>query len=282
MTRLFDLLRGLWPGNGPPIDPELWRATRTAGSDALLRVPVNEFGNGRAAAAREAYRDLPAPTDGEFQNRFVGDYLLYGSGNGWGDPNVGASRLEVVPWRGGRISHLVLPHGVDRIEAMGADAVVVGAAGGDLMFSAVRLSGRPAVTQRYTLAGASQGELRSHGFFYKPDGPESGVLGLPVRGAGRPGSAHLSEGSASILFLRQADRRFQELGTLGSSDEGTARDNCRASCVDWYGNARPLFLHGRVFALLGYELVEGRIGGGRIREVRRASYAPGAPTVVVR
>jgi hypothetical protein len=29
---------------------------------------------------------------------------------------------------------------------------------------------------------------------------------------------------------------------------------CRASCVDWYGNARPLCLPGRVFALLGYEL----------------------------
>jgi hypothetical protein len=51
-------------------------------------------------------------------------------------------------------------------------------------------------------------------------------------------------------------------------------DKCRASCVDWYGNARPLFLHGRVFALLGYELVEGQIDDGRIREVRRINYAP--------
>ena len=51
-------------------------------------------------------------------------------------------------------------------------------------------------------------------------------------------------------------------------------DACRASCVDWYGNARPLFLRGRVFALLGYELVEGSIRAGRISEVRRVSYAP--------
>jgi hypothetical protein len=51
-------------------------------------------------------------------------------------------------------------------------------------------------------------------------------------------------------------------------------DKCHASCVDWYGNARPLFLRGRVFALLGYELVEGKLDQGRMVEVRRISYAP--------
>lgn len=260
----------------------MWRAARTDGSVALLRVPVEDFGDGRVAARRENYRDLPAPTDGDFQNRFVGDDLLYGSGNGWNAATIDSSRLVVVPWRGGRITRLMLPHGVDRIEQMGGDAVVVGSARGDLSFTGIRLDGRPAIAQRYVLAGASQGELRSHGFFYKPDGRNSGVLGLPVRSAGRPGSAHLVEGSASILYLRQSGRRFHELGTLGSSDEGTARDHCRASCVDWYGNARPLFLRGRVFALLGYELVEGRIRDGRITEVRRVNYAPGAATVVSR
>ena len=44
--------------------------------------------------------------------------------------------------------------------------------------------------------------------------------------------------------------------------------------MDWYGNARPLFLRGRVFALLGYELVEGSLRGGRFVETRRVSYAP--------
>ncbi len=44
--------------------------------------------------------------------------------------------------------------------------------------------------------------------------------------------------------------------------------------MDWYGNARPLFLRGRIFALLGYEIVEGAVDGGRIRETRRISYAP--------
>jgi hypothetical protein len=46
--------------------------------------------------------------------------------------------------------------------------------------------------------------------------------------------------------------------------------------VDWYGNARPLFLRGRYIALLGYELVEGTMDEGQIHEMRRISYAPGS------
>jgi hypothetical protein len=44
--------------------------------------------------------------------------------------------------------------------------------------------------------------------------------------------------------------------------------------VDWYGNARPLFLRGRIFALLGYEIVEGTLTDGRMRETRRVNYSP--------
>jgi hypothetical protein len=49
---------------------------------------------------------------------------------------------------------------------------------------------------------------------------------------------------------------------------------CRASCVDWYGNSQPLFVHGRVIALLGYELVEGTLENGQIQEKRRINYGP--------
>jgi hypothetical protein len=126
------------------------------------------------------------------------------------------------------------------------------------------------------MEGASQGELRSHGFFYKADGPHAGVLGLPVRGPGRPGYEHLFRESASILFLRNTGSRFDALGTLRASEEGATDDACKASCVDWYGNARPLFFRGRIFALLGYELVEGGLRTGGIQELRRVSFAPRA------
>jgi hypothetical protein len=256
----------------------MWAAEASEGDVALLRVPLASFSDGRDAVPPSSYRQLARPEGYSFQNRFIGDYLLYGTGSGWDEPkNAKRPQLYAVRWDGGgALTKLPLAHGVDRIEAMGADALVVGADEKDLHFTGIRLGGeRPALADRYTRKDAAQGELRSHGFFYKPDGADSGLLGLPVRGAGRPGYEHLSEGSASILFLRNESLRLNELGELASAAaEGDVKDACRASCVDWYGNARPLFLRGRVFALLGYEIVEGEFAENRIRETRRVSYAP--------
>ena len=254
----------------------MWASEAAEGDPALLRVPLGSFGDGSRAAPASAYRVLPDPGPGPFQNRYVGDWLLFGAGSGWGPPRPDGSELFATRWADGDgATRLALPHGVDRIEAMGSGAVVVGTDGRDLHFSAVRLGARADTAGRYTRAGASQGELRSHGFFYRPETEDSGVLGLPVRGPSRPGWEHLARGSASVLFLRNDDFRFRELGDLAADDRaGSGDDGCRASCVDWYGNARPLFLRGRIFALMGYELVEGAVRDGRIREVRRASFAP--------
>jgi len=253
----------------------MWRAEVTAGDVALLRLPSSLFSADAKEADRSRYAGLPRPKGYVFQNRFVGDTLLYGTGSGWGRPEPGAGKLYAYRITGGSEPvTLELGHGVDRIEALGRDALVVGTDGRDLSFTPVALAGRPALAARWTRAGASQGELRSHGFFYKSDSASGGVVGLPVRSAGRPGSVHLREGSASILFLRNDALRLSELGDLSARAEGVVADNCRASCVDWYGNARPLFFQGRVLALLGYEIVEAALEASSVRERRRISFAP--------
>jgi hypothetical protein len=163
----------------------------------------------------------------------------------------------------------------DLIESMGRHAVVVGTAGKDLHFSSVRLDAEAAIPHRFTRPDAAQGETRTHGFFYKADSADAGIVGLPVVAGGRPGHRQLRQGSAAVTFLRNDGLVLSELGDLeASAGNGGGDDGCRASCVDWYGNARPLFLRGRIFALLGYEIVEGRLAGGGIGEVRRASFAP--------
>ncbi|MBX3129919.1 MAG: beta-propeller domain-containing protein [Polyangiaceae bacterium] len=258
----------------------MWGAEVAEGDVALMRVLLRSFGTGADRAPASAYRRLPRPLGHTFQNRFVASHLLYGTGSGWGDPEQHKSgTLFAVPYAGGALSQLRLAHGVDRIEALGSDAVAVGTDGKDLHFTPVRLGSRPAPLPAYTRREASQGELRSHGFFYKALAPDEGLLGLPIRESGRPGHDHLQFDSASVLYLQNKSLRFSELGTLGARPEAGQDDDCKASCVDWYGNARPLFLKNRVFALLGYELVEGRLDGGRISEVRRSSFAPRRPTI---
>lgn len=260
----------------------MWKAEVTGGDVALLRLPLRHFGPEVRVAGGWRYAPLPRPDGHVLQNRFVGEYVLYGTGSSWGRPDgLGRGRLFAYRFAGGKVVALDLGHPVDRIEALGSDGLVVGSDGRDLHFTPIELRGAPAVAERFTRSHASQGELRSHGFFYKPDGEGTGTLGLPVRGAGRPGYEHLFRDSAAILFLRNDGLRLRELGALQPQPEMAAADGCRASCVDWYGNARPLFLRGRLFALLGYELVEGSVDDDRVTERRRVSFAP-APALVSR
>ena len=260
----------------------MWQAEVANGDVALMRIPITSFSDGSDSVPSANYRKLPKPEGYSFQNRFVGNYVIYGTGSGWGSPkqNTDKWNLFVVDWKRGDSHQMKLAHGVDRIEQMGTDAVVVGTDGKDLHFSSLRLAQWPEIVSRYTRTGASQGETRSHGFFYKPDGDETGMLGLPISVPGRAGYKHLFENSAAILFLRNDSLQFREVGELGSQPNKAIDDKCRASCVDWYGNARPLFLRGRVFALLGYELVEGRLDDGRMHELRRVNYAPGQQAIV--
>ena len=255
----------------------MWAAEVVTGDVALMRIPLMSFSDGSAMVPASSYRKLPKPEGYTFQNRFVGNHLLYGTGSGWGYPTEQAkqSNLFIVEWARGNSHQMTLPHGVDRIEQMGSDAVIVGTDGKDLHFSSLRLGQWPEIVSRYTRKQASQGELRSHGFFYKPDGDDTGTLGLPISLPGRAGYKHLFQNSAAILFLRNDSLQFREVGELGSQPEKAVDDQCRASCIDWYGNARPLFLRGRVFALLGYEIVEGTLNDGRMQELRRINYAPG-------
>ena len=244
----------------------MWNSERSRQGLALARIPLGALGDGADDAPRSWYHRLPVPEGGVDVNRFVGGHLLYGS-------SYGGDRVQVVDRADpGTVFTLPTGHATERVDVLGRDAVVVGSGEGDLHFTAVRLGDRPRLAGRYRLEDAAQGETRSHGFFYRPQDERGGVLGLPIRRRGGR-YASLREGSASVVYLRARDLEFQPLGALDASDE-TPDDACKASCVDWYGNARPLFLDGRVFALMGYEVVEGEVAGDQIREVRRASFAP--------
>jgi len=252
----------------------MWAAETNSGDLALMRVHLSLFSDGRDSVPAESYKGVPKPAGHALQNRFVGEYLLYGAGAGWRRPQgVTESEVYAVRYAGGYTYAVPLVHGVDRIEALGANAVVIGSDGADLHFTSVRLQNYPVARDRYTRRNAAQGETRSHGFFYKPESDHDGLVGLPIIGGGQSAGRNLRHESASLLYLRNQSLTLSELGTLDSRP-GNVNDACRVSCVDWYGNSRPLFVRKRVFALMGYEIVEGRMQENRIAEVRRVNYAP--------
>ncbi|MFY1829546.1 beta-propeller domain-containing protein [Myxococcus fulvus] len=252
--------------------PEL---TRGDGRFALLRAPVAAFGAELRGLRAEHFTVLPGPVTGTLQNRFVGNHVLWGSGDA---KNENSSRGERAVWvtdvrAPSDVHRLALEHSVTRLEPLGSTGALV--AGQDvfgLRLSTLALTeGGPVRSDSLSRPGASQGETRSHGFFFKPDGTGGGVMGLPVQMQGGSWS-HMRYGSAEVSFLRvDAGLRLSSLGALEASTE-VRDDGCSKSCTDWYGNARPIFYRDRVFALMGYELVEARVTESAVEESSRVSY----------
>ncbi|MBU0976593.1 MAG: beta-propeller domain-containing protein [Patescibacteria group bacterium] len=251
----------------------MWNPEATSGAMALLRVSLEEFGPEPQEAKTGSYKDLPSPEGYTLQNRFVGDYLLYGSGSNWYYDENAEVNLYVNEYKTMKSSQSInLAHSVDRLEVLGNNAVVIGTNNESLKFSSIELGDKSVIKDTYSIKGAQQGELRSHGFFYK-EYEDLGVLGLPILGQGEL-YEHLFNDSAQIVFLKVGDNlNFNLLGTLdGTPPENENTDNCQFSCTDWYGNSRPIFYTDRIFGLMGYELVEGKIENDKINEIDRLNY----------
>ncbi|HZI09061.1 MAG TPA: beta-propeller domain-containing protein [Myxococcus sp.] len=242
------------------------------GRFALLRAPLEAFGPELARLQPSHFQRMGGPEEGVLQNRFVGNHVLWGAG--WTGTPDRQQRVWVKDVRDGSAPVVVpLGHLVERLEPLGAaGAVVVGQGSDGLRFTTLALGGeRPEVRGGYLRRGAQQGETRSHGFFFKPDGTGGGVLGLPVRLTGGEYS-NLRHGSAEVTFLRvEPALGLAELGALRASAD-SRDDACLKSCVDWYGNARPIFYRNRVFAMMGYELVEAAVTADAVQESSRVSF----------
>ncbi len=132
-------------------------------------------------------------------------------------------------------------------------------------------------------AGSRQGETRGRGYFCRATGTDEGLLGLPVissESMWRTAYPARAETSDAVVVLRQRGLAFTALGDLAAQAGPRIDDGCKASCTDRYGNARPIFLGDRVVALMGYELVEGRVQvqgrSEQIMERRRVDFSPRA------
>lgn len=261
----------------------MWGGEVSEGDPLLLQLPLDALGDGASNAGREHYRRLP-PVDGwRFFNRYVGRHLLYAAGS-YGDEEE-TPQIYIVPLDHEWVVAMPLPHGITRFDAMGSDAVAIGPSGEDALgFSSIALdakSGGARLANTFLMPGAEEGETRSQALFYRPDrGSEDGAdgtLGLPVSREVRGDGGEFLGDASAIAFLRREDRILSPAGLLESAiapGQDAVADKCEASCVDWYGNARPIFIGDRIFALLGYEIVEGRMVDGKIGEVRRIDFTP--------
>jgi hypothetical protein len=136
------------------------------------------------------------------------------------------------------------------------------------------LRANPRVADTKPLGDLVESEGRSHAFNYISDDDGSGTFGLPtiVSKRGQKWSYYDSDEASDVQFFT-ADRALNItprgfLGGIPAKDEEDAY-KCEVSCVDWYGNSRPIFIDGRIFALTGTELIEGKVLERGVVEVGR-------------
>ena len=155
---------------------------------------------------------------------------------------------------------------ISRIEALpGTGALIVSKEAQHLALRTLKLGAQPQLQSATTLASPGEAENRSHAFFFKPNANGiGGTFGLPVLSGGQSGWWGRSESNVAFLRLDGAGG-ITALGSIGASV--AAGGQCETSCIDWYGNTRPIFLGTRVFALMGSELQEAAVTGSTVSDL---------------
>jgi hypothetical protein len=256
----------------------------------LFRTPLRRLDARLADAPSRAYAPVPSPGGDALEIRFTESQLVYGSRDSWWaeppepDEEARSSRVVVAPIRAPADAVAIdTPHDIVRLERAGPHVVLTGyrdAKG--LTVSALDMSGPPRIADSVVLAGRYESEGRSHAFNAAVDADGAGVIGLPtvlyVDESGRPWWRS-RESDVSFLTL-DAEARLTPVGELRMDRSNVEKSYvCEVSCVDWYGNSRPIFTGGRIFALSGTELIEGELTGGVIRELRRIDLTEPPPTL---
>ncbi|MEP0392078.1 MAG: beta-propeller domain-containing protein [Erythrobacter sp.] len=289
---LFVLTQGEFTfGDSAGFGATMWDSEFSDGETALVRIPLDAMGNGTRAVPQGLFRDLPAPDGWRVQNRYVGRHLLY-SGARYREEGE-SPEVFVTPLDAGWVQRIELDHGISRIDRLGKDGVVIGQDDEEqLGFSTIELgqAASPARLGTTSLLPASdEGENRSHAFYWRPNSasPESGdgMMALPVNKEIEGYDFEFLGSSTAMAFIERRNGKLEPIGELGTiPDESVIKaaqelqtldeeGECKASCTDWYGNARPIFIDERVFALMGDQIVEGEISDGAIEEVRRINFA---------
>ena len=266
-----------------------WRTNRCDGAyrapadNAFLKVRTDRFGTVFEPVSDGAFTPLPSTGKRIVENRFADDWLVFGGRDNWGgyppdaDDGPQSSKAVAVPVKRPQGAVVIdIPHNVVRTERVGNDIIINGYRDDKgLNLTLIGLGKDARILSTTFLSRRYESEGRSHAFNSIVDEGGNGIIGVPtVKGSEDSGRWWWGSDTSDLSFLTKSPG-----GTLASAGElvATPADEiethpdyiCEVSCIDWYGNSRPVFLAGRIFGLMGTNLVEARIDQGNIREIAR-------------
>lgn len=273
---------------GADADPEDEDEEKQPTNFQLFDTPLSRLDVRPRTASRSAYTAMPDPGTQHVENRFTDKHLVYGGRRGWGswppdkDEKDIDSRAIAVPLKApAQAAVVAVPHSIIRLENIGASAVMTGYRNDKgLSISLLDLGATPRIASTEVLARRFESEGRSHAFNSAIEADGRGIMGLPT--VLRPEDADRwwwrSESSDVSFLTLGAGGKLAAAGELKTREDAVDPGyECEVSCIDWYGNTRPIFTDGRIFALSGTELIEGRLEGGRIAEIRRLNLSAPPP-----
>ena len=255
---------------------------------ALANIPLDAFSIFPPHVESSDHFRVPAVSGWDLQSRFSDGYLLYGSAQGraravwrgeWGSEPYTNGNLAVIRLAAPRqAAVLEMPHSVDRIELFGRNAVAFGyQPNDDYAVSSVALGRHSRRSDTQAMPGVFESEGRSHAFNALAEADGSGIFGIPTMDSETYRNERYGDTPVDVQFIVASntldlDAANKIAGTPESQLRATGY-TCEVSCVDWYGNARPIFYRGRIFALIGLDFVEGALSDRRVVEVTRLNLA---------
>ena len=120
-----------------------------------------------------------------------------------------------------------------------------------------------------------ESEGRSHAFNATYSLAGDGMLGVPTVTRVEQSNGYWWYSDVSDLSFLGFDAKglLADAGMIAATPEDAVKTadgyDCEVSCIDWYGNARPIFLGGKVYGLMATELVEAEVVAGKVSELRR-------------
>ena len=249
---------------------------------------LSRFSSSPRRANESHYIDVPDFSGWSLENRFTDTHLVYAGRSqrrynyAQSKPAVSQPATVIAAANPSEPIQIDMPHDVIRAERLGDDIILTGHhKDKGLYISLLDLDQTPRRADTLFIDGRYESEGRSHAFngVTYPDG--SGLMGLPtsrrVKDSRR--SYWRSKGSdVSFISLEQGGTLSSAGPIFGKGEDAVHPDyECEVSCVDWYGNTRPVFLKGRVFALIGTELIETRQSGTSMLELTRLDISAPLP-----
>ena len=272
---------------------------------AYFSAPLRSFTLSGERQAPSRYTKTP-DLDYEVENRFTETHVVYGARSNWtsyppdAEDGPRSSQVVAAPVANpSAYATLTAPHEVIRVERAGDAVVLTGYADASgLNISTIDLRAAPRLAATAKLDFRFETEGRSHAFNSLVGEDGAGMIGLPTATLStEAGRWWWRSETSDVSFLKlDADLGLTSVGSLYATPVPPSREDldedgdldaadkvvsspagyqCEVSCVDWYGNSRPIFIGERVFALSGFELIEGALSGDRIIEVARIDVTKG-------